>query len=95
VFLIREPIRFYCPLDEDHFFAWLHDIPAVKGVDGTVAGLELDIEEPIDKTSLYELIGLLTRYDVDRRCLRPLVESNPDPWFRDPGRYWHQSVFGE
>ena len=95
MFLIPHPKSFYCELDEDHFFAWLKDIPAIKNVTGTPKGLELDIDEPVDKTSFYELVGLLARYDLDQRCLRPLAESNPDPWFKDPANYWHRSVFAD
>ena len=92
--LIQEPLRFYCELDEDYFFAWLKAIPAVKDVTGTHNGLELTIDEPIDRTSFYELVGLMTRYELDRRCLRPLCESNPDSWFKDKKNYWHGAVFG-
>ena len=93
--LIPEPVPFHSQLDEDHFFAWLKDIPAVKNVSGTPKGLELDIDEPIDSASFHELAGLLTRYGLDRRCLRPLAESNPDISLRDPVKYWHRSVFSD
>jgi hypothetical protein len=95
VLLIPQPPFFYGQLDEDHFFGWLKDIAAVNNVTGTPKGLELDIVEPIDRASFLELAGLLTRYGLDLRCLRPLLQSQPDPWFRDPEKFWHQSVFGD
>jgi hypothetical protein len=93
--VIPEPDVFHSQLDEDHFFGWLNDIPAVKSVTMVSEGLQLDIGEPIDRVSFQELASLLTRYDLDRRCLKPLAESNPDPWLRDPVKYWHDAVFGD
>ena len=91
--LIPGPFRYYCEPDEDYFFAWLKAIPAVKEITGTPAGLEITIEEPMDKISFYELVGLMTRYDLDRKCLRPLCRAQSDPWFNDPGNYWYAAVF--
>lgn len=91
---IPEPKRYYCESDEDHFFAWLESISAIKATVGTPQGINLTVEEPIDKLSFYELVGLMTRYELDRSCLRPLCESQIDPWFKDPKNYWYTSVFG-
>ena len=93
--LIPEPKLFYCEPDEEHFFAWLKAIPAVKNVKGTPNGLELSLEEPIDQLSFYELIGLMTRYGLDRKCLRVLCEQHRDPWFRDSKNYWYGTVFND
>ncbi|WP_211442011.1 hypothetical protein [Collimonas humicola] len=92
--LVPGPFRYYCEPDEDYFFAWLKAIPAVKAVVGTPSGLELTLEAPIDKTSFYELVGLMARYGLDRKCLRPLCQSQSDPWFNDPQNYWYEAVFG-
>ena len=92
--LIQEPGLFYCEPDEDYFFTWLKAIPAVKRVTATPKGLELIIEEPMDKNSFYELIGLMTRYGLDKKCLRPICDSHPDPWFKDSKNYWYESVYG-
>lgn len=94
MFLIPEPAPFHCQLDEDHFFAWLNDIPAVKDVRGTAKGLELELSEPVDGVSFRELAGLLTRYGLDLRCLRPLAPQL-DPSLRNPVAYWYQAVFGD
>ena len=92
--LISEPGPFYCESDEDSFFAWLKSIPAVKAVTGTALGLEIALDEPVDRLSFYEIVGLFTRYGLDRRQLRLLCESNEDPWFHDPKNYWYAAVFG-
>lgn len=91
---IPEPTRYYCESDEDHFFAWLESIPAIKAAVGTPEGIDLTVNEPIDKLSFYELVGLMTRYQLDMSCLRPLCEPQSDPWFTDPKNYWYTSVFG-
>ena len=91
---IPEPARFYCEADEDHFFAWLQRIAAVKAVVGTPDGLDLTIDIPIDQLSFYELVGLMTRYQLDKKSLRPLCDGQTDPWFTDKKNYWYESVFG-
>ncbi len=91
--LIREPALYYCEPDEDHFFAWLEAIPAVLSVKGTPDGLEVELVEPIDKPSFYELVGLMSRYGLDRKSLRVLCERQTDPWFKDPQNYWYEAVF--
>lgn len=91
---ISEPRRFYCEPDEYHFFTWLQKIAAVKAIMGTPDGLDLTLQVPIDRTSFYELVGLLTRYQLDRTSLRPLCEGHTDSWFTDDTNYWYESVFG-
>lgn len=90
--VIKSPF-YYCEPDKDYFFAWLEAIPAIKKVTGTADVLELIVEDPIDKISFYELVGLLTRYNLDRKCLRPLCHLQTDPWFNDPQNYWYAAVF--
>ena len=91
--VIPEPQRFFCEADEKHFFDWLNGIRAIRKVVGTPAGLELVIDVPIDKVSFYELVGLLTRYNLDRTCLNPLCLEHPDAWFQDRRNYWYRYVF--
>lgn len=90
---IQEPPIFYCESDEDEFFRWLKGIPAIRDVIGTHEGLQLEIDEPIDRLSFYELVGLMTRYGLDRKCLRPLCDAAIDPLFMDSKNYWFKSVF--
>lgn len=92
---IDQPEWFYCDSDEEHFFAWLQSISAVKDFIGTPPqGLNLTIETPIDRTSFYELVGLMTRYQLDKKSLRQLCEGHEDGWFNDANNYWYTSVFG-
>jgi hypothetical protein len=94
VLLIDGPSPFYSQTDEDHFFAWLESITAIKGVTGKGRGLELIVERPIGEESLRDLIALMTRYGVDRRPLKPLCEEQKDEYFRDKRKYWHSAVYG-
>ena len=93
--VIPEPCRYYCHFDEKYFFKWLRAIPAVEEVVGTSAGLTLKIREPIDQSSFYELVGLMTRYGVDLKSLRPLCMTHSDSWFRAASNYWYSSVFND
>jgi hypothetical protein len=90
---IPEPSRYYCELDEDHFFGWLKSIPAIKELKGTPEGLELIVDQPIDRLSFYELVGLMTRYQLDTRCLHHLCVGHEDAWFNDAENYWYTAVF--
>lgn len=90
---IKEPVPFFSEGDEDSFFRWLRSIPAVRKVVGTPEGLKLTLREP-DKLSIYELIALMTRYQLDRRCLREICESSKErAWFRRKQMYWYDSVY--
>lgn len=91
---IPEPNRYHCDSDEDHFFGWLKSIPAIKAVVGTPTGLDLTVDVPIDRLSFYELVGLMTRYQLDKKCLRQLCAGHQDVWFNDTKNYWYESVFG-
>lgn len=93
VFTISEPMPFYCEKDEDYFFQWLQSIPAVTSVTGSARGLQLTLEDPIDKQSLYELAGIMTRYSIARKCLRTLCNASNEAWFKDSSMYWYKDVF--
>ena len=93
--IISEPIPYFSYGDEDHFFHWLESIPAITNRDWLKKCFELTLTEPIDDASLMELIGLLTRYSLDMKCLKVLHTAQNDHWFADPMAYWHGSVFGK
>ncbi|UWU74882.1 hypothetical protein N2603_33255 [Bradyrhizobium huanghuaihaiense] len=80
---IREPAPFFSNGDEDSFFHWLKSIDAVKDFVGSPRGLEVTLEDPVEDLSLRELIGLLTRYGLDMRCLRGLRTQQNEAWFAD------------
>jgi hypothetical protein len=92
--LLHEPSPYFCAHDEDHFFGWLQSVPAVEGVRGTPAGLEVKIAVPIDDDDLRSLIGLHARYGLDASPLRALRTARNEKWFHDPRKYWFASVFG-
>lgn len=92
---IPEPSRYHCHSDEKYFFEWLKVIPVVDEIVGTPEGLTLKIREPIDQSSFYELVGLMTRYGLDLKSLRPICREHSDPWFRNPSNYWYHSVFDD
>jgi hypothetical protein len=91
--IIEEPRRFYSNLDEKHFFDWLQEIPAVKSVVGGVNGLTVKLDTPIKDPDLRDLIAVLTRYGVNRKCLAVLLNASNQAWFADPQKYWHSAVF--
>jgi hypothetical protein len=91
--VIREPAPFFSDSDEDSFFHWLKSIGAVKDFVGGPSGLEVALEDPVEDSSLRELIGLLTRYGLDMKCLRGLRTPQNEAWFADAQMYWHKSVF--
>ncbi len=89
---IKEPL-FFSQEDENSFFRWLRSIPAVRRLVGTPEGLKLTLKEP-DKLSIYELIAVMSRYQVDMRCLRDICESSKErAWFRRKRMYWYDSVY--
>ena len=45
--------------------------------------------------ALRDLIGLLFRYDVPMSFLRSQITSGNEHWFKDPGTYWYEKIFGE
>ncbi|WP_210347630.1 hypothetical protein [Bradyrhizobium diazoefficiens] len=91
--VISEPVPFFSDGDEDSFFHWLKSIDAVKDFAGSPRGLEVELEDPVEDVSLGELIGLLTRYGLDTKCLRRLRTPQNEAWFADEQMYWHKSVF--
>lgn len=93
VLLLQGASQFYSYLDEKYFFRWLESIPAIKGIRGTSKGIELTIEKPMDRGSLADLLAVLTRYGIDRTCLKDVVRPEDAEWFASPGKYWHDAVF--
>lgn len=91
--LVKEP-QFYCYQDEKHFFGWLEGLKALKKVKRTSEGLALTFENPIDDDSLADLVGLLTRYRIDRKDLKVFRNETNRKWFARSRTYWYRSVFG-
>ncbi|QNK74555.1 hypothetical protein H7F36_04780 [Variovorax sp. PAMC28562] len=91
--VVPEPAQFYCEADERNFFTWLSGIDGISKYVGTQSGLNLTIPTPMDRGSFYDLVGLLSRYSLDLKCLRPLTINHPDQWFTDKKNYWYEKVF--
>jgi len=86
-------ITYFSQLDEKMFFASLHQIAAVKKVEGSGSALLLEVtSRPSDK-SLRELTGLFFRYRVDMEPLAVFLNKKNQLWFFDPKRYWFKKVF--
>ena len=82
---------FYSHDDEEHFFAWLYSLAAYKEVKG--AGLELRVTfktSRLSRRDIRELVGLFSRYDIDLRHLRLLLEPARS-WLPEG---WRSAVFG-
>ena len=91
---IDVPGMFYSTRDEDHFFAWLRSIDGVHAVVGHGRTLQVTVTYPLRWESFRDLVVLMTRYGLDRRCLMPLAERGRSPRFRDPRQFWFEGVFG-
>jgi hypothetical protein len=91
--VIPEPVPFYSPFDEDHFFHWLQQIKGVIGVIRVNHGLEVTIDGEFDTENLFSLIALMTRYGLDMRCLKRYCLTVDKKYFASPNKYWHDAVF--
>ena len=92
---VGDPSPFFAYSDEWAFFNWLKRIKAIKHVVGTPKGLRIEVNDPIDDSSLMDLIALLTRYSMSKRCLS--IFSNPKnaKWFKKSGTFWFRDIFRE
>lgn len=80
--------------DEAAFFEWLDKIPAVRSYKGERRTLYIEVDATADDESLYELVSLFHRYNVDMSQLRVFDTERIGEWFRKPNSYWYESVFG-
>lgn len=92
---IKEPSWFYGYKDEKYFFAWLKSIKAIEAFNGYAKGLKLTIRVPISDDDLRSLIALMTRYQLNLKPLSVLATAENTEWFKDPIKFWYQSVFGD
>ena len=93
-----QQLNLYSYLDEQAFFQRLGKITAVKRIHGENTSLLIELEVPIDDTSLWEFIALLTRYGAtkqDKEQLTSLCTYENEGWFKDPDKYWYAEVFGK
>jgi hypothetical protein len=83
ILLIKDPNPYFSYLDEEHFFKWLASITAVKGVVGTRHGLEVQIEVPLPKESIYDLLALFRRYSIGKGNLNDFIAEEDQDWFKE------------
>ena len=83
---------FYSVEDEDHFFNWLYSLGAYKDVKGAGRELRLTLRTSrLSKKDQRKLIAIFSRYKIDLRVLRKLLE----PASQWPSKvYWFKEVFG-
>ena len=92
--LIKES-RYFSQLDEDHFFSWLQEISGVMDVKGTPQGLIVSLaSDRLSKESIYDLLAIHARYNLDMRQLAQFETKANSSWFRNPQAYWYKRVFG-
>jgi len=88
-------VTFYSKGDEDAFFGWAHNIPAVKKVFGEVDEIVLSIDSAsIEDNSLRELIALLYRYHLPLNQLAIFKNKSNQEWFHSENKFWYSGVFG-
>ena len=88
-------VSFNSKMDEEAFFAWAAKIDAITNIKGVGDEILFAIESTqIDENSLYELIGLLTRYSVDLKQLAQFKNVENADWFYNKQKYWFKAVFG-
>lgn len=88
-------VNFYSKMDEEAFFAWVAKIYAILTIKGVGDEILFSIESTnIDENSLYELIGLLTRYKINLKQLAQFKTAENADWFYNKQKYWFKAVFG-
>ena len=88
-------VTFYSKGDEDTFFGWAHNIPAIKEVFGDVEDIVLLIGSvSIEDSSLRELIALLYRYNLPLQQLAIFKNPSNQEWFQNENKFWYSGVFG-
>jgi hypothetical protein len=83
-------VRFYSPMDEDSFFAWLNKLISVKEIYGDGKDIVFSLENnDISDHDFHEMIAVFRRYNVDMRQLRILVNKKNQDWVKS----WEPSIF--
>jgi len=92
--IVFESPRFGSEGDERALFEWLERIEGVTNVMGHGTKLTIEISEPVSDSALRELIGAFSRYGIEMSRLARLETDGNREWFRAPGAFWHDEVFG-
>jgi hypothetical protein len=91
---IRE-IDYFSERDENIFFTWLNEIPAIVKKQGIANNLHLHIDQKkLNETGLRELLALFQRYGIDMKQLKTFLNEDNKGWFfENKEAFWHQRVF--
>ena len=81
--------------DEDHFFAWLGELPSFESVVGVGTMLNISIREPVDDETTLGLIVLCDRWRIRMAPLRCLRTRENEAWFASPQRWFHNQLWGD
>ncbi|MFZ6781168.1 hypothetical protein ACO0LD_30405 [Undibacterium sp. Ji83W] len=91
-----ELTKFYTEKDESRFFMALREISALKSIQGVGRSLIIDFDlRGLGRDSLLELIGILTRYQINLKPLAILAERSRFTWLKDKTWYWYAGMFGK
>ena len=86
---------FHGESDEDHFFAWLSELPSFDSVVGARTMLNISLHEPVDDETALGLIVLCDRWRVNMAPLRGLRSKENEAWFASPQRWFHKQLWGD
>ena len=84
-------VVFYSPHDEDAFFEWVKKIPCITTFDPVTLFVRSKV---MSNENLRDLTALLFRYGAEMSQLQQFCNSRNESWFKEPHKYWHESVFG-
>lgn len=91
--LLEDALTYFSYKDEHHFFTWPESIPAVMSVWGKPDGLEVKLQN-LDRRSLLELLTIMNRYGLNKKCLSSLCIPQNESWFKNKKAHWYADVFG-
>jgi len=95
--VFSEPRFYFSPLDEVMFFHWLESIPGIENIHVDGKGVEITVSDAgLSRSDWRDLIGLLSRYEIDMSPLKMLVDLDPDlkQWMKDERAFWYTSIYG-
>lgn len=89
---IKGAYKFHSYLDEEAFFEWAMKIHCVDNMDKGYFHIK---SKRLSKSDLYDLIAIMTRYQLPMKELQQFCNSKNEHWFKNKDMYWYQSVFGD
>ena len=94
--LLAKRVWYFSENDEAAFFEWLDKLPCVEKYEGRSDELKIYVNAAAaDAGSVYELLALFRRYEIDMRQLRVFDREEFASWFRNRRAYWFKDIFEE